>query len=56
VASRKVLSDMLRFAARHHIYPKTELLPMKEINAAIQRLRQNKARYRIVLENTLDIS
>jgi D-arabinose 1-dehydrogenase-like Zn-dependent alcohol dehydrogenase len=42
---------MLAFANAHHITPMVEIMPMAEINQAIQRLTENKARYRIVLVN-----
>jgi D-arabinose 1-dehydrogenase-like Zn-dependent alcohol dehydrogenase len=40
--------------ARHGITPRVELMPMSQANGAIQRLRENKARYRIVLVNHPD--
>lgn len=42
---------MLRFSQENGIIPKVELMPMKEINQAITRLRDNKVRYRVVLYN-----
>jgi uncharacterized zinc-type alcohol dehydrogenase-like protein len=48
--SRTTMREMLEFAARHHIRPKIEVMPMREVNAAIEKVRANKARYRIVLE------
>lgn len=44
---------MLAFAALHNIKPLVELMPMSQVNQAIERLRQNKAHYRIVLVNDL---
>jgi uncharacterized zinc-type alcohol dehydrogenase-like protein len=41
---------MLAFAARHGIEAKTEVLPLSEINTALDRVRSNKARYRMVLK------
>jgi len=41
--------DMFRFSAKHAIMPMTELYPMKEVNQALDRLRQNRVRYRAVL-------
>jgi uncharacterized zinc-type alcohol dehydrogenase-like protein len=40
---------MLNFAARHHIEPTVENYRFSEINEALEKLRQGKARYRIVL-------
>jgi uncharacterized zinc-type alcohol dehydrogenase-like protein len=48
-ASRALLQEMLEFAARHRITPQIEQMPMKEVNQAIARLKEGKARYRIVL-------
>jgi len=42
---------MLSFAQEHGITPLVELLPMSQVNAAIQKVKQGKARYRIVLVN-----
>jgi uncharacterized zinc-type alcohol dehydrogenase-like protein len=43
--------DMLDFAARHGIRPMIELFPMSQVNAAIERVRSGKVRYRAVLAN-----
>ena len=45
------MREMLLFAQEKSITPKIELYPMRQINDAIQRLKENKARYRIVLIN-----
>lgn len=44
------ISDMLDFASRHQITPKTEHFPMSQINKAFEHLEAGKARYRIVLD------
>jgi len=44
---------MLQFASHHNIKPMIEIMPMSQVNQAIERLRQNKAHYRIVLVNDL---
>jgi uncharacterized zinc-type alcohol dehydrogenase-like protein len=51
VGNRKTMKEMLMFAQEHDIEPKIELMPMSQVNEAIQRVRDNRARYRIVLEN-----
>ncbi|MDD5425700.1 MAG: NAD(P)-dependent alcohol dehydrogenase [candidate division Zixibacteria bacterium] len=51
IGSRSAMNEMLEFAARHNIKAKTEVLPMTEVNRAIQKVRDNKARYRMVLVN-----
>jgi uncharacterized zinc-type alcohol dehydrogenase-like protein len=48
--SRSAIDAMLAFAARHAIAPQTEHFPMRQVNAALDRLRAGKARYRIVLD------
>ena len=45
------VAQMLEFCARHGIEPMVESFPMREVNAALDRLRANQARYRIVLRN-----
>jgi D-arabinose 1-dehydrogenase-like Zn-dependent alcohol dehydrogenase len=41
---------MLAFASAHGIQPQVELFPAAQVNEAIAKLRNNTARYRIVLE------
>ncbi|MFX1300434.1 MAG: NAD(P)-dependent alcohol dehydrogenase [Promethearchaeota archaeon] len=55
LGNRTTMQEMLSFAQTHNIVPKVELMPMTEVNEAIQKVRENKARYRIVLFNdTID--
>jgi alcohol/geraniol dehydrogenase (NADP+) len=42
--------QMLEFCARHRIAPMVEHFPLAHANAALARLREGKARYRIVLD------
>jgi len=51
VANRSTLEEMLRFAALNGITAQTESMPMAEVNTGLQRVRENRARYRVVLEN-----
>ncbi len=51
IGSRAMMREMLSFAQEHGIRPKIELMPMAKVNDAIQRVKENKARYRIVLVN-----
>ena len=46
------ITDMLDFAHRHEITPLIETMPMSQVNKAIEMVRQNTPRYRIVLTNT----
>ncbi|MBI5150087.1 MAG: NAD(P)-dependent alcohol dehydrogenase [Candidatus Omnitrophica bacterium] len=50
IGSPGMIREMLDFAARERIAARTEVLPLKDVNAALDRVRQNKARYRMVLE------
>jgi uncharacterized zinc-type alcohol dehydrogenase-like protein len=49
IGSNAEIREMFRFSAKHAIMPMTELYPMKEVNQALDRLRQNRVRYRAVL-------
>jgi uncharacterized zinc-type alcohol dehydrogenase-like protein len=49
-ANRAAIHEMLAFAARHKIRPQIELMPLKEVNKGIERVKNNAARYRVVLE------
>lgn len=51
IGSRTDIREMLDFAARHNIKACTEAMPMSEVNAGIDRIRDNKVRYRVVLKN-----
>ena len=56
LGNRATMREMLSFAQAHSIVPKVELMPMTEVNEAIRKVKENKARYRIVLFNdTTDI-
>jgi len=49
VGSRRVIQEMLKFAAKHKIKARAEVFPLSQVNAAIKKVRTNKARYRMVL-------
>ncbi len=51
LGSQEEMREMLKFSALNNIQPKIELMPLSQVNQAIERLRQNKAHYRIVLVN-----
>jgi len=51
MGSQADMRDMLQFAQTQAIHPMIELMPMLQVNQAIERVKQNQARYRIVLEN-----
>ncbi len=53
LGSPATIGIMLDFAARHGIAPLTEIFPMYQANAAMEKLRSGKPRYRIVLANDL---
>jgi uncharacterized zinc-type alcohol dehydrogenase-like protein len=50
IADRATIAEMLRFAARHGVAPTVEHAPLEAVNAAIDRLRRNEVRYRVVLD------
>jgi uncharacterized zinc-type alcohol dehydrogenase-like protein len=49
--SRADMIEMLAFAERHNIMPLVEIMPMAKCNEAMERMKANLARYRIVLSN-----
>jgi uncharacterized zinc-type alcohol dehydrogenase-like protein len=51
IGSPAAIREMLVFAAEHGIGAQIEKAPMADVNVALQRVRDNKARYRMVLEN-----
>ena len=51
IGGRSATREMLEFAARHDIKARTEIMPMSDVNLAIAKLKDNKARYRMVLKN-----
>lgn len=51
LGNRATMREMLSFAQVHGITPAVELMPMSQVNEAIRRVKENKARYRIVLVN-----
>ncbi|MDH4214223.1 MAG: NAD(P)-dependent alcohol dehydrogenase [Candidatus Thorarchaeota archaeon] len=53
LGNRTTMREMLSFAQEHGIMPKMELMPMSEVNKAIRKVKENKARYRIVLFNDI---
>ena len=53
LGNRATMKEMLSFAQAQGIAPELELMPMSQVNDAIRRVRENQARYRIVLVNDL---
>jgi alcohol/geraniol dehydrogenase (NADP+) len=51
IGSRAAITEMLAFAAAHAIAAEVEKAPLSEVNAALQRVRENRVRYRMVLSN-----
>jgi len=49
VGSPATIRKMLEFSARHNIKPVTEKFPLNKVNDAMERLRQGKAKYRLIL-------
>lgn len=51
LGTQQDMRDMLHFTQANAIQPMLELFPMSQVNQAIERLKQNKVHYRIVLLN-----
>ena len=51
IGSRADIRETLAFAAAHGIGAQVETAPMTDVNAALQRVRDNRVRYRMVLTN-----
>lgn len=51
IGNPPMMREMLEFAEQHNIVPIVELMPMSKVNAALKKVMENKARYRIVLVN-----
>ena len=49
LCSPRLYREMLPFAEAKHIRARVELMPMSQANDAIQKIRENRARYRLVL-------
>jgi len=47
------IKEFLEFAHKNNIAAKIELMSMNTVNEAVEKVRSNKARYRVVLENDL---
>jgi uncharacterized zinc-type alcohol dehydrogenase-like protein len=54
IGSRGTMREMLSFAQNHGIVPEVEIMPMAQVNEAIRRLKENQARYRMVLVRDTD--
>lgn len=50
LGSPAIIGQMLEFAERHRIAPTIEVFPLEQVNEAMDRLREGKAKYRIVLQ------
>lgn len=51
IGSPSMMREMLEFSAQHKIKAQVEVYPINEVNIALEKLRNNQARYRIVLKN-----
>lgn len=51
IANHETMREMLAFAQEHAIRPKVELMPMAEVNTAIQRLKDEHPLQRFVMVN-----
>jgi uncharacterized zinc-type alcohol dehydrogenase-like protein len=46
-----MMREMLAFAQERGIKPRIELMPMSQVNEAIRKVKEGRARYRIVPVN-----
>ncbi|KAI9291335.1 NAD(P)-binding protein [Neoconidiobolus thromboides FSU 785] len=53
IGSIDEIKTMLQFAAEHQIYPIIQKYDMKQVNVALNHMRNGEAKYRIVLANKL---
>lgn len=53
IGSPADIRTMLEFAGRHQIEAQTEVMRLDQANTAIEKVRENKVRYRMVLETKL---
>lgn len=51
IGSRSDVREALALAARHGIAARAEVVPMADVNVAVEKVRANRARYRMVLAN-----
>ena len=49
IGSRSRINEMLRIAERYNIRPIIEEFPLSDANKAIEKIKNNKIRYRAVL-------
>lgn len=50
IGGRAMINEMLEFSARNGVKATTELMPIGKVNEAIEKVRKNQARYRMVLK------
>ena len=50
VGSPNTITQMLDFVAKHQIKPVVEVFKFEQINQALDKLRNGKVRYRLILE------
>lgn len=50
IGSPSMVRNMLQFSAKHDIQATTQLVSLNHVNKAIQKIRKNKARYRMVIK------
>jgi len=51
IGGSKDMREMLDFSTRNNIKPKVEIMKMSQVNEAVDKVRKNQVRYRMVLEN-----
>lgn len=51
IGGRPIIMEMLDVASRFGVSPRVEVFPMASVNQALERVRQNRVRFRAVLQN-----
>jgi uncharacterized zinc-type alcohol dehydrogenase-like protein len=53
IGNPPMMREMLEFSQEHKIKPVVEPMPLSQVNTALDKVKENQARYRIVLFNDM---
>ncbi len=54
IGAKKEVEEMLQFASETGVRPWAQVIPMEKVNEGIKLVRENKVRYRVVLQRNSD--
>ncbi len=54
IGAKKEVEEMLQFASETGVRPWAQVIPMEKVNEGIKLMRENKVRYRVVLQRDSD--